>query len=83
MCRALYALMTLIRISDQKTSSMDKLYYFFLQTNRIIPIWLEYAEDQSKRLLTDVLKNILADTKDAESDVFVEGGEDENSDANN
>ena len=79
MCRALYALMTLIRISDQKTSSMDRLYYFLC----MLLIWLEDAEYQIKRLLTDGLKNILEDTKYVASVVFVEDIKDENSDVNN
>ena len=82
-CRALYAPMRSLRLTDQKTPSMDKLYYFVLQTERMLPIWLEDAEYRIKRLLTDGFLNILDDTKDAGSGVFAEGSEDEDSDANN
>lgn len=33
MCRALYAPMRLLRLADQKTPAMDKLYYYVLQTD--------------------------------------------------
>ena len=35
---------------------MIKIYHFFLQTERMLPIFLEDAEYQSKRLLIDGLK---------------------------
>ena len=62
--------MRLLFISDHNTPSMDKLCYFFLQTERMIPIWIEDAEDWSKRPLTDGLKNILVNTKYASSVVL-------------
>jgi hypothetical protein len=33
MCRALYASMRVLRLADQKTPAMDKLYYYVLQTD--------------------------------------------------
>ena len=55
MCRALYSPMCLLSLADHKTPSMDKLYCFPVQTERMLPICLEDAEDWSKRLLTDGL----------------------------
>ena len=57
MCRALYAPMSFISLDDHSTPSMDKLYYFVLWTEHMIPIWLENAEDWSKCILTEGLKN--------------------------
>ncbi|KAL3766558.1 hypothetical protein ACHAWU_007798, partial [Discostella pseudostelligera] len=37
MCRALYAPMRILRLADQKTPAMDKLYYYVLQTDRQLP----------------------------------------------
>jgi hypothetical protein len=33
MCRALYTPMRVLRLADQKTPVMDKLYYYVLQTD--------------------------------------------------
>ena len=63
----MYAPMRVIFLSDQKTPAIEKLFYFVLQTDRMIPKWLKDAEDHSKELLTPVGKNILEDTKDSAS----------------
>ena len=56
MCRALYAPMHVLRLADQKTPAMDKLYFFVLQTDRMLPLWLGDAEEKEKTLLSgDVL----------------------------
>jgi len=36
MCRALYAPMQVLRLADQKSPAMDKLYYYVLQTDRML-----------------------------------------------
>ena len=46
------------------------------------PIWLEDAEDQSKRLLTDCLEHIWQ-IINMQQAFFFEGREDEDSDTNN
>jgi hypothetical protein len=53
MCRALYAPMRVLRLADQKTPAMDKLYYYVLQTDRMLPIYLQEAEDLCKQFLTN------------------------------
>ena len=53
MCWVLYAPMILLCIDDNKTPSMENIYYSVLKTERMLPIWLEDAEDWSKHLLTD------------------------------
>ena len=56
MCHALYAPMRVLRLADQKTPAMDKLYFFVLQTDRMLPLWLGDAEEKEKTLLSgDVL----------------------------
>ena len=62
---------------------MDKLYHFVLQTDRMLPIWLEEAEYWSKHILTDGLKKYLEDTKDASSIFFTEVSEDKYRNKNN
>jgi hypothetical protein len=52
MCRALYAPMRVLRLADQKTPAMDKLYYFVLQTDRMLPLWLDDAEQKEESILT-------------------------------
>ena len=59
-CCTFYAPMRLLLLAYQKTSSMDRLYYFWC----MLLIWLEDAEYQIKRLLTDGLKNMFSNTKD-------------------
>lgn len=52
MCRALYAPMRVLRLADQKTPGMDKLYYYVLQADRMLPKWLTDAEEHSKHLMS-------------------------------
>ncbi len=40
MCRALYASMQVLRLADQKTPAMDKLFYYVSQTDRMLPKYL-------------------------------------------
>ena len=46
----------MLRIDDHKTPSMDTIYYFVIQNERMLPIWLEDAEDWIKCILTADLK---------------------------
>ena len=52
MGRALYAPMRLLRLADQKTPAMDKLYFYVLQTDRMLPKYLQDAEDHTRVFLT-------------------------------
>ena len=52
MGRALYAPMGLLRLADQKTPAMDKLYFYVLQTDRMLPKYLQDAEDRTTVFLT-------------------------------
>ena len=52
MCRALYAPMRLLRLADQKSPAMDKLYYYVLQTDRMLAMYCKDADDRGVALLT-------------------------------
>jgi hypothetical protein len=54
MCHALYAPMRVLCLADQKTPAIDKLYYYVLQTDRMLPKYLQDAEECATRFLTDV-----------------------------
>ena len=41
MCQALYAPMRVLRLADQKTPAMDKLYFYVLQTDAMLPKYLD------------------------------------------
>jgi hypothetical protein len=47
MCRVLYAPMLVLCLADQKTPAMDKLYYYVLQTDRMLPKYLQDAEEHA------------------------------------
>ena len=53
MCRVLYAPMCVLRLADQQTASMDKLYFYILQTDRMLMKWLPDCEKKSTELLRD------------------------------
>jgi len=52
MCHALYAPMRVLRLADQKIPAMDKLYYFVLQSDKMLCTWIEDAERKAATLLT-------------------------------
>ncbi len=53
MCRALYVPMRVLRLADQKTPAMDKLCYYVLQTDQMLPKYLDDAKERSTMFLTD------------------------------
>jgi hypothetical protein len=44
MCHALYAPMRVLHLADQQVPDMEKLYYYVLQTDRMLLRWLPDAE---------------------------------------
>lgn len=52
MCRALYAPMRVLRLADQKSAAMDKLYYYVLQTDRMLQKYITDAEERADVLLS-------------------------------
>lgn len=73
MCRALYAPMRILRLADLKTPAMDKLYFYVLQTDRMLPKWLEDVESHASKFLTTATIDTMgavhtAGLSDSESD---------------
>jgi hypothetical protein len=52
LCRSLYAPMRILRLADQKQAAMDKLHYYVLQTDELLPKYLKVAESDSGRILS-------------------------------
>ena len=52
MCHVLYAPMRVLRLADQQMASMDKLYFYVLQTDRILLKLLPDCEKKSTELLS-------------------------------
>ena len=50
-CRALYAPMRVLRLADQKIPAMDKLYFYVLQTDSMLPKWLGDLDGRSNSFL--------------------------------
>ena len=74
MCRALYAPMRLLRLADQKTPAMDKLFYYVSQTDRMLPKYLKDVEERSASLLSEATLNAI------DTSTFSAGVSDDDSD---
>jgi hypothetical protein len=53
MCRVLYAPMRVLCLADQQTVSMDKLYFYVLQTDPMLIKWLPDCKKKATELLRD------------------------------
>ena len=53
MCRVLYAPMRVLCLADQQKASTDKLYFYVLQTDRMLIKWLPDCKKKSAELLRD------------------------------
>jgi hypothetical protein len=85
MCRALYAPMRVLRLADQKTPAMDKLYYYVQQTDRMLPKYLDEAEKLANKFLTS--DNVTAMARPSTAGLSSlrnddDAGEDDNDDDN-
>ena len=83
MCRALYVPMRVLCIADQKTPTMDKLYYSVLQTDQMLPKCLGNAKERTTMFLTDSTISVMdrlstAGLNAAHSDNAGEDKEDDN-----
>lgn len=85
MCRALYAPMRVLRLADQKTPAMDKLYYYVLQADRMLLQYLKEAEEHvSSGALSDVTLDAMTSASsisEEESDMMEVNSGDDDSDA--
>ena len=52
MCRALYAPMRVLRLADQKSPAMDKLYFYVLQADAMLPKYLGDLDKHSNGFLS-------------------------------
>jgi hypothetical protein len=59
MCCILYAPMHVLRLADQQSPAMDKLYYYVLQTDWMLLKYLPSAEIKSRLLLEDSKLNSM------------------------
>ncbi len=55
MCHALYAPMCVLCLADQKNPAMDKLYYYVLQTDCMLPKWLGEVEKSTNFLTPNMI----------------------------
>ncbi len=51
MCHALYAPMQVLCLADQKLPAMDKLFFYVLQTDQMLPKYVSDAEEHARGLL--------------------------------
>jgi hypothetical protein len=51
--------MQVLRLADQKTPAMDKLFYYVSQTDRMLPKYLGDVQEHSARLLSDATINAI------------------------
>ncbi len=70
--RAVYAMMRILRLADQKTAAMDKLYYYIKQADRVAPYYLAQAELYRNKLSADVVSVITSTDDLASQDVDAE-----------
>lgn len=73
MCRALYAPMRVLRLADQKSPAMDKLYFYVLQADDMLPKYLGDLDKHSNGFLSSttiasMLKVPLAGDSNSEND---------------
>ena len=84
MCRALYAPMRFLCLADLKTFAMDKLYYYVLQTDRMLDNYLDDVEDHATAFLTDAtisaIDRLSSAGLSAASSVDTDADEDDNDD---
>ena len=65
LCRTLYAPMRVLCLADQKTPAMDKLYFYTLQTDIILPKYLDELEKQSNYFLTTTTARVMGNIQSA------------------
>jgi hypothetical protein len=59
MCHVLYAPMRVLRLADQQSPAMDKLYYYIFQTDRMLLKYLPSAEIKARLLFEDSTLNSM------------------------
>ena len=49
----------MLRLADHKTPVMDKLYYYVLQTDQMLPKYLDDAEERATMFVTDSTISVM------------------------
>jgi hypothetical protein len=65
LCRTLYAPMQVLCLADQKTPAMDKLYFYTLQTDIMLPKYLSELEKQSNNFLSTTMARVMGNIQSA------------------
>ena len=78
--------MRILRLADKKKGGMEKLYYFVLQADRVLPKYLKIAEQTADAWITEEHKEVLDKTDDLASmeeddDEYESDSEDEGDEA--
>jgi hypothetical protein len=77
--------MRVLRLADQKTPAMDKLYFYTLQTVIMLPKYLDELEKQSNYFLTTTTARVIGniqsagDSSGSDNDEDDDDGSDESS----
>ena len=74
--RAIYTFLRILRLGDCKTPGMDKLLYYVLQADCLLPMHLKSAEEYGEKFLTEEVTEVLDSTNDLAS-IDCEAGDDE------
>ena len=69
-------MMRILRLADQKTAAMDKLFYYIKQADRIAPLYLAQAETYHNKLTINVL-SVMSSTDDLASQMLDNDDEEE------
>ncbi len=85
MCRALYAPMCVLRLADQQVPGIEKLYYYVLQTDRMLLRWLPEAEMRAAALRRNGTYNAISNTDEyvfheEDADISCDDDKEEDSD---
>ena len=78
--------MRVLLLADQKTPAMDKLYFYVLQTDEMLPKWLSELDSRSNAFLNTTsittMENVaLAGESDNESDDSDDDSDDSDDDS--
>ena len=84
MCRAVYPLMRILRLGDRKIPGYDKLLFYVLQADRLMPKFLGDADEYRQQHITEEIIEVFEATMDTASETFeesqYEGFEDDSDD---
>ena len=72
--------MRLLRLADQKPPAMDKIYFYVLQSERMIKKWMEDAKAK-KELLSEGMQKMMEDTNNEASEVVESESDDSDKDS--